>query len=143
MLGNNFEGGMIMNTHETYVNLETAKLLKQAGFDWPVQEFYDIDGELNTSIVNDVDDTVNILAPSLSIAQRWLREVKECAVIVETHNIQATCVSAYVYCIYPTDATHPCEHINGFAEDQCFDTYEQAQEAGIKKALEIILEKRE
>jgi hypothetical protein len=29
-----------MNTHETYVNFETAKLLKQAGFDWEVEFFY-------------------------------------------------------------------------------------------------------
>ena len=134
--------------HETYVSFEVAKLLKEAGFDWKQYSFYNSKGILiNGTFAANWNDKIwyidgnKVTAPTLNVAQRWLREVKECAVIVETHNVQAACVSAYVYCIYPTDAAHPCEHINGFAEEQCFDTYEEAQEAGIKEALEMISEK--
>lgn len=148
---------MTIVNHECYVSLEVAKLLKKVGFDWECRCYYETSGKLrgknngsfynyNSPLIwqnNGNTDSQLYSTPTLTVAQSWLREVKECAVIVETHNVQAACVSAYVYCIYPIDATHPCEHINGFAEDQCFDTYEVAQEAGIKKALELILEKGE
>lgn len=133
-----------MNTHETYVSLETARLLKEAGFNWEIRSLYDEQNYFVCSLYGDWNNvTICKSAPTLDVAQRWLREVKECAVIVMTHNVQAACVTAYVYCIYPTNGVHPCKHVNGFAEDQCFDTYEQALEAGIKKALEIISEKGE
>ena len=139
---------MYMNTHESYVSLETAKLLKQAGFTWECSEYYKNN---NDSLVwgycydwnsQQTPGVEYASAPTLEVAQRWLREVKECAVIVMTHNVQAACVSAYVYCIYPTGAVRPCEHINGFAEDQCFDTYEEALEAGIQRALTMLLGKQ-
>lgn len=55
-----------MNTHESYVSLETAKMLKEAGFDWYNDDHklkMDLDGRCYPYI-------------TLSVAARWLREVK-------------------------------------------------------------------
>ena len=70
-----------MNTHETFVSLETARLLKGAGFDWECRKCY------NHGVMFDMEsDEIrkqcpqhsqwDILAPTLAVAQRWLREVK-------------------------------------------------------------------
>ena len=92
-----------MNTHETYVSLETAKLLRQEGFDWGVRSFYqeplpdsylekifkdsseDIYRERHDMMRSDTDwnhnhsrtsDRIFYSAPTLAVALRWLREVK-------------------------------------------------------------------
>ena len=66
-----------------------------------------------------------ISAPTLEIAQRWLREVKNEIVLVD-----ATGPKFYSVSILGRNSTN-----------KNFDTYEKALEAGIKKALELILEK--
>lgn len=74
-----------MNTRETYVSLEVAKLLKKAGFDWYCLLRYWADtGKTewfgNSMIVNPYgDDTIP--CPTLSVAQKWLREVKNIHIV--------------------------------------------------------------
>lgn len=77
---------------EDYVSLETAKLLKEKGFNEPCKLFYDkyhgyipifvVDSELNKYGNNGLvrNDQIDISAficsaPSLYIAMKWLREV--------------------------------------------------------------------
>lgn len=124
-----------MNTHETYVTLETAKLLKEAGFDWKcygnitdgdTEPFISIFAETNSSLEDD-----EYSAPTLEVAQRWLRELKG--------------VDVFAYRNEPKDKF---ESVVSFDEEwsstgMCINKYEDALEAGIKKALEIILEKGE
>jgi len=153
--------------HEYYVSLEVAKLLKEAGFDWGCDFFYGLDvryrgksiGEdeeyelkakgkgskieyVDGGIVynfyhsnKEGEDYGGYSRPTLDVAQRWLREVKRI-------NIEIL----YLF--------EPCNHY--FARACYLDTntplyipnppkskiYEEVQEAGIKKALELILEKR-
>ena len=71
--------------HESYVSLEIAKLLKKLGFKWgcraawdltfPDEPYLNYDAVYQTDFNNDVDDI--LYAPTLSVAQRWLREVKK------------------------------------------------------------------
>lgn len=113
-----------MNTHESYVSLEVAKLLKQAGFDWECNRFYDC---TNSDCVRYEEYP----APTLAVAQRWLREVKN-------KNIDVLRLyGCYHYIINDSDAfcSGPVSGIQGE-----FTIYEEALEAGIKKCLEIILE---
>ena len=114
--------------HECYVSLEVAKLLKKAGFDW--QDYFvahSIDGQFHWEI-------------PLHIAQRWLREVKGIHICVKANEASANC--KYFVTVIVSDTKW------GNIQDDnrktiMFDTYEEAQEAGIKKALELILEKGE
>lgn len=129
--------------HECYVSSEVAKLLKEAGFDWKMKTYYDTSIYLDETIIEDelrdynfMNGNVRFSAPTLDIARRWLREVKHLDVIVNRnspiHEPQYSWEYEYVIIT-----------IDGRVEDvDCyFDEYEQAQEAGIKKALEIILDK--
>lgn len=133
-----------MNTHEYYVSLETAKMLEEAGFDWDCCYCYDAEtkdflddneGEFN---FNEGDDNDFYSAPTLEVAQRWLREVKGIHICVKPNEASANC--KYFVMVIVSDTKW------GNIQDDnrktiMFDTYEEAQEAGEKKALEKILEK--
>ena len=68
---------------EAYVSFETAKLLKEKGFDEPCEGFYVNSGVLshtlsnaNNSKWNEDKSTIGyISAPTQQMALRWLREV--------------------------------------------------------------------
>lgn len=128
-----------MNTHETYVSLEAAKLLKEAGFDWDcLLRYWEDTGATewfgNTQIANPYGDDT-IAAPTLEVAQRWLREVKFKSIEV-TSNSEGWVFSMYNHKL-PVDHTW----IKGCYE--LYNTYEEALEAGIKKCLNLILENDE
>ena len=130
--------------HEYYVSLEVAKLLKKAGFDWEVNHSYPNCESLDNSCSGYMEDLSfyhnlndskygGMSAPTLEIAQRWLRE---------THNLHITIFSSSQESwMFRITKLHEKLENGVYGED--FYTYEEAQEAGIKKALEIILEKGE
>lgn len=134
-----------MDTHETYVSLEVAKLLKEAGFDWDCYKVYKTDVTENLTLFTyakeeGYSNTSEFIcsAPTLEVAQRWLREVKGIHLYVTTilweHNFVVTVV-------VDESTWGQVNNSNGAAKK--FNTYEEAQETGIKKALEIILEEGE
>ena len=148
--------------HESYVSLEIAKLLKQAGFTWLCGSLYGldvrykgksidedkeyslkaagkgkeikyVDGGLVYNFNNTNDDSFGGYSrPTHAVAQRWLREVKKVDVLVEKR------FCAYVYSLSNID-----DNTNNVIPEMSvgYDTYEQALEAGIKKCLTLILEK--
>ncbi len=72
--------------NEDYVFFEAAKLLKEKGFDWGCQAFYNVNGMLAASPVHTINDELgdsDIACPTLYITQKWLREVKGIYVWVE------------------------------------------------------------
>lgn len=138
-----------MNTHETYVSFEIAKLLKEARFDWECNYAYTFsDNEVaNKAFLSNWSDTF-IDAPTLAVAQKWLREVKRIYIeIVTLENKRCiTNSDGWTFHYEYGKPTFDCDIHNERCEtistlDNLFNTYEEAQEAGIKKALEIILEK--
>ena len=130
------------NLHETCVNFEVAKLLKEAGFDWKCRKCYnkgvlfDMEpDEIRTQIPQ--HSSYDILAPTLEVAQRWLREVKDIDVyIFPTTNNKRGCVYEWGIKTFGRALW-----VEGQPYTNQYETYEEAQEAGIKKTLEIILEK--
>ena len=126
--------------HECYVSPEIAKLLEQVGFDWKCKYAYIVtpEGDMPTGeegMLTDYVENVNwiVKAPTLDVAQRWLREVKGLIVQIDflRHN-------KWWYLVLQGERVETLENPR-----VKFNTYEQAQEAGIKKALKIILEKGE
>ena len=125
--------------HEYYVSSEIAKLLEKAGFDWEIKTFY-FNNELHETILGEAKNhnfsEAYISAPTLEVAQRWLREVKNCytGIDVFVRNLDKNNTYYNRWFVY----------FNGtrYSGSNYDDTqyYEDAQEAGIKKALEIILE---
>ena len=125
---------MAIINHEHCVSLEVAKLLKEAGFDWEIKTFYFM-GQIGETMLGDAKNhnfsNQFISAPTLAVAQQWLREVKN--------------VDVFAYRNEPKDKFESIVSFNKkwSTTGMCINTYEEALEAGIKKALEIILEKGE
>lgn len=159
--------------HESYVSLETAKLLKQAGFDWGCDTFYGLDVRYKGKAIDEdkeyelkvrgkgkeieyVDggmvynfyhtnkegkDFCGYSRPSLAVAQKWLREIKHRSVEVKSF-VDGTVENRgkwWIWHIY--NFNPPIDWILLIGSDCRYSTYEESQEAGIKKALELILEK--
>lgn len=121
--------------HECYVSLEVAKLLKEAGFDWKCDRFYDC---TNSDCVRYEEYS----APILAVAQKWLREIKNIDINIEI-SISNESTLEYSYWAW----LHNISNITRIIHYDClgyayqYDSYEEAQEAGIKKVLELILGK--
>lgn len=133
---------MITELHNVYVSRELALLLKQAGFDWKCREYYYNFTTTGWSLNFD-DNFINwnswselyISAPTLEVAQKWLREEKNLILLIDmTPSYCNGKPMGYKFVIHVSCGNH----IWG----EWKDTYEEALEAGIKKVLEMILEKR-
>ena len=138
--------------HECYVSLEIAKLLKEIGFKWFINTAYR-DGVLMHQ-GNLLCDNFNgkqyenaarhefFSAPTLDVAQRWLREVK--GIEVYAHVFYDSREMLDEWDVYVYEVNHITKHIEDYISSyDIYHTYEEAQEAGIKKTLELILEKGE
>lgn len=90
-------------THEQFVTLETARLAKQAGFDWECWAYWLSDyanGELeqkapfeNRAVPYDYNNEPGaryrkgdmLSAPTQSVLQRWLRELHNLIIVVKPY----------------------------------------------------------
>ena len=116
---------------EDYVSFETAKLLKEKGFDkYPLFPCYKEDNGEFIDIPTTLD-TINycfIPAPTLQMAMKWLREVHHIFIrVIQTQ------YSEYCTCeIYYNRAS--C-----YTFRTAFNSYEEACEAAIKYYLEKLI----
>ena len=132
--------------YEYYVSPEVAKLLKKAGFNLEVNHSYPDVGTLDNSCSGYMEDLPfyhnlndgkygGLSVPTLEVAQRWLREVMNISV-----EISSTRYSEWEYAIRKINQLNNKDNTILVLTACRFYTYEEAQESGIKRALEIILE---
>lgn len=134
---------------EELVTLETAKLLKAAGFKEDVSSFYELVYKGGSGPEYEIDesydaqnyntDVHSISAPTQSIAQKWLREIRGVYVYVEPVIGKRWTLS---FCDFnvPTEESDWMENeINKGNGYKVYVTYEEALEAGIQKALKLII----
>ena len=116
---------------EDFVSFETAKLLKEKGFDETVRCFYDIQTEIlcDNCVKTKNSYTESIAAPTLQMALKWLREVH--TIIIELHHQHRKEWYAIVSSENPLGI--------GVYTTSTFNTYEQACEAAIKYCLENLI----
>lgn len=132
---------------EDYVSFETAKLLKEKGFDWHCFRFYDadvnrvimpycsmLDNELqcltNSQIdkfYQDKDICRTYTAPTLQMAMKWLREVYNIDISVTPDR-----KAGYSVLIFK-DKRLPFDTLDSYS------IYEQACETAIKYCLENLI----
>lgn len=135
--------------HECYVDLEVAEMLKKAGFDWECRKIYYCYREDDDTW--ELEDNYKIhkhileldyclLAPTLDVAQRWLREVKGVYLDIDTHFNSVGVWFSYVINVLDSDAKFGM-YSNCLGAGHSFNEHKEALEAGIKKALELILKK--
>ena len=112
---------------EDYVSFETAKLLKEKGFNEPCLKQYYNNGELsNVSIeakYNTIDNQVS--APTLQMAMKWLREVYD----IDISIIPIRSHKEYLPRIESATISHDAIP---------WRKYEEACEAAIKYCLKLI-----
>lgn len=127
---------------EEFITLETAKLMKNKGFRECVFTFYEADGVEGDMILSetyDYSENFNkregfLSAPSQSLVQKWLRETKNLHIAI----IRNACGYGYDIC-KADNGTHITDGIfKGTNDGGQWDTYEEALEAGIQKAIELI-----
>lgn len=136
-------------TKESYVSFETAKLLKEAGFDIPCRGIYVTDRtgyyefrEYDSKQTKD-DHCWNIedgfqyeyLAPTQALAARWLRE--EHRIVVDVTFIPpSTDGNVWQYFIGEMDDMVWKGDFE--PSDRKYATYEAALEAGLQEAITLI-----
>lgn len=123
---------------EDYVSIEVAKLLKEKGFDeycntcyyYHDNEWILQDGN-NRNRINGKDW---MSRPNLYEAQKWIRNNHNIHIVIDNY------ACGYAWFLYKADNG---TRISEYAEDGpndggCWDTYEEALNAGIIEALKLI-----
>ena len=121
---------------ETHVSLETAELLNKVGFGWNCRGLY-IGTAFLDAYFNDVvngTDYKKIQAPTLDIAQKWLREVKKVIIEVMYSNTDHNWYNRYC-----DQGIWGDGHWHNFENKEPFKTYEDALEDGINNCLNILI----
>jgi len=145
-------------THEQFIELETAKFAKQAGFDWEINSYLSYYGNCPdnphwaVSIQQEYKDWNNYKfkhiheaysAPTQSVLQRWLREIKN--IHIQIMFDSSITVNKYYVIIKIKDVTKTKNiYYNFLMRDNhisYFDTFEDALEAGLKQCLTLLIEK--
>ena len=125
---------------EDYVSFETAKLLKEKGFEGENRDWYNMEGFIEEVGVDDGiaptahEDIFNniIPAPTLQMAMKWLREVHNIAINIGWGEI------------FVEDYRWWCIILNQKSDEilrdsEYYKTYEEACEAAIKYCLENLI----
>lgn len=113
---------------EDYVSFETAKLLKEKGFN-PLEcgMYYSITtGKRTTELLTSL-----IACPTLQMATKWLREVHNIVIVVTPSMFWGK----YNVSIYKKGNDYPI----GFDGDSLCSSYEEASEVAIKHCLKILI----
>ncbi len=138
-------GDLIMIA-EDYVSFETAKLLKEKGFDWDCKQVYDLvrpqscaDGKMydNFPDKNPNAHSELVSAPTLQMTMKWLREVHNLVVSVEPEiNTDSEVDLFYVFKIFKIKDTLIQLIYNCY---ELCDSYEDACKAAIRYTLENLI----
>lgn len=125
---------------EELVTLETAKLLKEKGFNEYCENVIDINNMLRKTLYRINDDLPKqcFSRPTQSVAQKWLREIRGVYVYVEPVIGKRWTLS---FCDFnvPTEESDWMENeINKGNGYKVYVTYEEALEAGLQEALKLI-----
>ena len=138
---------------EDYVSFETAKLLKEKGFDWEGSPFYSEQDKdewrqshsykiPNTNYEPNLpfgSETITLVTPhvSLQMAMKWLREVHNLHISIsvglDSDTEQHYFFAPFVHRFKKSGV----DYITPFSDD--FDTAEEAAEASIKYCLENLI----
>jgi len=133
-----------MDLFEDYVSYNTAKLLKEKGFNWSTYRAYfetNREHELSFDVghtnsqwdeFNKEDGIFNCSAPTLQMAMKWLREVHNLDIIAPPQFDN----SKWTYSAIIFKLSIPCTEIR---LNDNKDKKEQACEAAIKYCLENLV----
>ena len=129
---------------DDFVTFEQATKLKELGFDWNCNHYYDASEQINECVDSNVSNYDNfngncfiegvISAPLLSQAQKWLRD---------NHNIDICIVRSGIFNkSYYYEIIIDCDFNNMIQGNSLPNiSYEESLSESIDKALEILKER--
>lgn len=123
---------------EELISFETAKLANEKGFEPNIRVKKNSHYNSQTKVLDSLGISGSMLcdhyyAPTQSLLQKWLREEHRIIVLIRTPFEQLV---KFGY-IYNIEELHGIS-VNYNTEDNFYNTYEEALEFGLKKALELI-----
>lgn len=133
---------------DDFVSFEVARLLKQVGFKEPCNRFIELsrDGSEDKyeckNRWNWNADSNSYSRPSQNLAAKWLRKVYNTYVIVTVEAYPDGVNYLYQVLVYNSKAPN-CwsDRSTGvYGDNGEYKTYKKAMEAGLKRALEMIIE---
>ena len=121
---------------ESYVSFDTARMLKEAGFDVPTSTHYSNSGEVwQSSAPEDCNDDKSCKAcsrPTQALAARWLREVYGIHIFCNYFFEDGT----WFYVIVDLKESDEVRAIH--PDIRSYQSSEEALEAGLKRGLKLI-----
>lgn len=129
------------NIAEDYVSFETAKLLKEKGFDVPTKYFFNTNGlccqgenSYNWDDDKDVDDVCEDYSrPSIYVAMKWLRKEHEIFISPNTSFLYPIRYYCEIFCYGDNLKTQQD------VTTENFESPEEACEAAIKYCLKNLI----
>ena len=122
-------------TQEAYVSFETAKLLKEKGFDEPCHYFYKPDSSDLYYGTEQINSQIGRFynAPTQQMAMRWLREVHKIYIDISPTYSEVEKTIHFIWQIFDSnyDDIGDCEIF--------YSKYEKAVEDAIKYCLEHLI----
>ena len=121
---------------EDYVSFETAKLLKEKGFNEKCGPYYILNGTLINGVIIEGKHNVhenNFSAPTIQMAMKWLREEKGVAVIPVLSSVLDN--EKFLWDINIVVA----ETNDTYSQGWVYEKQEDACEAAIKYCLENLI----
>jgi hypothetical protein len=123
---------------EDYVSFETAKLLKEKGFNERCKAFRSPSGKLfySSNYIKNFEEKKTIggavTAPTLAVAMKWLRE---------EHNIFISIIYEKYDEVFIADVKSPVSGIDCWVDNKhnCWFKYEEAAEEAIKFCLKNLI----
>ena len=126
---------------EDFVSFETAKLLKEKGFDERTILSYDKYGRMKNALCPFFVD-VDIAMPTLQMAMKWLREVYNIIIDVSPLSFtfkgsESLICNNWVFTLWENGNPIVSEF---YGNQTAYPTYEEACESAIKCGLENLIE---
>lgn len=121
---------------EELVTLETAKQLRKKGFNEYCKNVIDISNIPRETLYRINDDLPKqcFSQPTQSVAQKWLRETKNLHIEIYRN----ACGYGYIIVKANNGTWMEDDDAKGPNDGGNWDTYEEALEAGLQEALELI-----
>ena len=124
---------------EDYVSFNTAKLLKEKGFDWEVLNYFNAGTRLSTTRIARNWNRVEVFhsAPTLQMAMKWLREVHKLQVSPRYDEVEDEKERLHYVWFFDILSMSPYKMLS--ESEHGYNTYEEACEVAIKYCLENLI----
>lgn len=130
---------------EQYIKFETAKLAKEKGFDIVTMKYFNSEEDLIIPKEHEIEyypyqpvnhnkQQYNWSRPTQALLQRWLREVHNIIVIIDTNMMYTDLDISYTYFV----SNYTKNSWNNLWGELALRTYEETLEVGLQKGLELI-----